>query len=239
MFVFDFDQTLSVFHVFKALAGWGGNTPGFSVPPPHAMSEVGQLARVAELSSAEFQAQGGFAQAAFGGKERVQQLQTLLKDLRGSGAELILCTKGLVGTVNKCLADVDLLQGFSEVYGRLDGSYGSSAYDKAAVADESMKQHLGRAEQGEWRSKDKLMARLMESRGLQQEQAVLVEDDPEEVKNAAPVCRTLLVREAKGLQKQHFEELLAMARGPSPSSADPASEHKRAPQERRGGCSIL
>jgi len=239
LFVFDFDQTLSKFHVFKALAGWGPSS-GFQIPPPHCSTEAGQLSRMEELSADEFREEGGFAHVAFGGKERVQQLRKGLEELHGTGAELIICTKGLVGTVNKVLFDLDMHKTFAQVYGRLTGAYGASSYDKKCAAGSAdVTQYLGTAEQSEWHTKDKLIARIMAQRGLQQQQVILVEDDPEEVKNAAGVCRTLLVKEARGVQEEHLRELLRMAREPvsaSPPVPQQVQQQVR-PQERR--CLIM
>ncbi|CAJ1354197.1 unnamed protein product [Effrenium voratum] len=88
LFLFDFDQTLSVIHVFKSLAGWPKQV---SLPKPHASSEPGQVLRVEELSRDVFIQEGGFPAMAFGGPERVQQMANLLQSLQDAGAELVIC----------------------------------------------------------------------------------------------------------------------------------------------------
>jgi len=68
--VFDFDLTLSAFHVFNSLAGFVRQ--GVAVLPvaaPHALTEKGQLCLLLELELE------GFALAAFGGRERVLMLK--------------------------------------------------------------------------------------------------------------------------------------------------------------------
>lgn len=223
LFVFDFDQTLSVVHVFKTLAGWAdgdnankGGSKNFRVPAPFATSEEGQVTRIEELSDAEFHEVGGFAQAAFGGELRVAKVRELLRGLKEEGgAELVICTKGLVGAVNKCLHDLDLLRYFGEVYGNVGDNYGMTPYDKrvseAGILSAAGRQFLGNPEQAGWGTKDKLVKRLMKSRGLGHDQCVLVEDDPEEIRRAEPVCRTLLVKEAAGVTEEHLRELLRLA----------------------------
>lgn len=56
--VFDFDQTLSITHVFKILAGFeqaqsSGNKSPFAIKPPFAFSEKGQLKRTMELEDSK------------------------------------------------------------------------------------------------------------------------------------------------------------------------------------------
>mmetsp|Transcript_46739 Transcript_46739/g.133308 ORF Transcript_46739/g.133308 Transcript_46739/m.133308 type:complete len:243 (-) Transcript_46739:93-821(-) len=223
LFVFDFDQTLSVHHVFKTLAGWGdgddersSDQRSFRVPAPFATSEEGQVLRIEELNKSTFQKVGGFALAAFGGETRVNEVRALLDGLSAHGAELFVCTKGLIGAVKKCLHDLKLLQYFKEVYGNAGASYGLSAYDRAAEAALSAASRalLGRPEQANWGTKDKLIVDLMRSSGLRQDQCVLVEDDPEEIRRAQPVCRTLLVKDAAGMTQAQMAQLLAMAAEP-------------------------
>lgn len=207
--VFDFDQTLTTFHVFKALAGWSSGL----VPAPHATTEEGQLCRIEELNRNEFSKSGGFARAAFGGASRVEEVRSMLNSLRTEGAELIVCTKGLVGAVKKCLQDLELLQYFSEVYGRVGSEYGALDYDRQRAAG-SHAEHgalLGRVDQASWGTKDKLISALMRERNLQFEECALVEDDPDEIQRARPFCRTLFVEAARGLTPQHNATLLRWA----------------------------
>lgn len=217
--VFDFDQTLSVYHVFKHLAGWGGGSSSFRVPAPHASSEAGQVLRVVELSEGEFREAGGFAPVAFGGVSRVKEVLDLLFGLRAAGAELLICTKGNVGVVRKCLKDLDMLQYFGEVYGNIGDNYGQLAYDKKVVKGrlaEDLQALLGAEHQAGWGSKDSLISKLMRSRRLSHGECVLVEDDPDEIRRADPVCRTVYVQEARGVTKDHAAVLLRMARGEEP-----------------------
>jgi hypothetical protein len=220
LIVFDFDQTLSVVHVFKSLAGWDGECDGgvdWSVPPPFATSEKGQMRRIAELSENEFHACGGFASAAFGGKARVEQVRQLLVGLQDEGIELVICSKGLVGAVQYCLRDLDLSQYFSGVYGRVGDKYGQTDYDLAIDAGclpAGDFELLGRAEQSEWKSKRSLIAELMRDRGLTLDQCVLVDDDLSETMRAANTCRTLLIEEAAGITGAHVTALLQLARPP-------------------------
>lgn len=221
LIVFDFDQTLSVFHVFKTLAGWtAGEHPGeaapFGVPAPYAASEIGQMRRVEDLDRGPFREAGGFARAAFGGEPRVLEVRGFLQELRGADVELIVCTKGLVGVVSKCLQDLDMLRHFSQVYGNVGSNYGMMPFDQevAAAPDLRAEAHalIGTDKQANWGTKDRLIQTLMESRGLRPPQCVLVEDDPQEIKNAEPVCRTLFVPEAQGITTEHMAALLRMAR---------------------------
>jgi len=212
--VFDFDQTLSVYHVFKALAGWRLDNKGaFVVPPPYATSERGQLRRILELNGAEFEEAGGFARAAFGSESRIEQLRKCIRELKDSGSEVIVCTKGLVGVARKCLSDLELLVYFDEVYGNIGDSYGMQQYDRQTEADDlgEATKFLGCPEQADFGSKDSLIAQLIQQKKLYKNQCVLVEDDEKEIQRADGVCRTLFVREAQGMTDQHMATLLGMA----------------------------
>eukprot|EP00439_Symbiodinium_sp_Y106_P065632 s1165_g10.t1 len=190
-FMFDFDQTLTVFHVFKSLSGWKQEGVCASIPKPHAMSELGQVARIDELSSGEFATQGGFPCAAFGGNSRVEEVRRMLQSLQKEDAEMVICTKGFVGPVQFCLHVLGLRSYFTQVYGHIGVTYGTSPFDKQVIADPPAlaPQFLGEAWQAEWRSKDQLMVKLLQQKGLKSSQGILVEDDPEEVRRANRVCR--------------------------------------------------
>lgn len=237
--VFDFDQTLTRFHVFKTLAGWtAGGRSSFEVPAPHASSEEGQLCRIDELNRKEFQKAGGFACAAFGGASRVDEVRKMLCALREGEAELVICTKGLVGPVKKCLLDLDLLQHFSEVYGNIGSNYGLLAYDREASAakEGALAELLGRSDQASWGTKDRLISLLMRERGLQFEQCVLVEDDPDEIQRAKGVCRTLFVQEASGMTAEHNQKLVRWVTQPAPADA---RDEGRTCSTSRWACAVM
>ena len=105
---FDFDLTLTVVHVFKSLAGWVDAQVcmlamrGIVVSEPHALTERGQLRRLAELGPA-------WIEQAFGGFSRVAAIRKLLDGLLSSGCRIILVTRGYVGVARKCLAEVGFL----------------------------------------------------------------------------------------------------------------------------------
>merc|ERR1719316_535120 len=87
-------------------------------------------------------------------------------------------------------------------YGNVGNNYGETPYDvEVARSKHSSKelQFLASPEKGAWKSTDKLIFQLASRAGLSRDQALLVEDDPEEIRRANGVCRTLFVREAAGL----------------------------------------
>lgn len=250
--MFDFDQTLSVIHVFKTLAGWTSSSHGMDrplVPKPFATSERGQVCRIGELNNLEAFESMGFACAAFGGAHRVREVHELLEHLHGLGVEMMVCTKGLVGAVRRCLSDLGMLEFFSRVYGNTGSGYGETEYDREIARtelDEEERSYLGGASASSWGSKDRLIAKLMAQRSLGRHQAVLVEDDPEEIRRAKGTCRTLWVRAAAGMTAEHFAELRDMAggvgeqpmmpggaRGMRRAEAPPRPHHAGTPQLRR------
>lgn len=224
LIVFDFDQTLSCIHVFKTLAGWSKEGGPCLVPKPHATTERGQVRRIFELSQIEpFRSEhGGFATVAFGGEARVQQLREMLERMQARDVDLVICTKGLVGTVRKCLQDIGLLGFFSEVYGNIGDNYGVTPYDQdVARAKPSSKElaYVSTPDKAAWKSKDKLILLLANRAGLSRDQAVLVEDDPEEIRRANLVCRTMFVKEAAGMTPRHCAALLQLVEGTTSSSS--------------------
>lgn len=244
--VFDFDQTLSVIHVFKTLAGWGEKSKdrgAVRIPRPFASSEWGQVRRISELSRIEPFCGEGFARAAFGGERRIEELRRFLAALAVSGVELVICTKGLVGAVRKCLADLRLLDIFSAVYGNVGSeTYGETNYDKdiaKAQPSPEEEQYLGNAASAGWRTKADLISRLLAQRSLRKEQAVLVEDDAEEIRRAAPVCRTHWVREAQGMTIADFTVLRRLADLPEGARSGGSSAANSAASSPHGGFPAL
>mmetsp|Transcript_97938 Transcript_97938/g.255532 ORF Transcript_97938/g.255532 Transcript_97938/m.255532 type:complete len:424 (+) Transcript_97938:98-1369(+) len=210
--VFDFDQTLSACHVYYALSG--GDSGGLRVPPPHARSERGQLARITELDVLpEFAKHGGFATAAFGGPQRVAALQALFDDLRAAGVECIVCSRGLVGPIRKCLDQVGLLGYFTQVFANAGGVPDGTDYDVTlppglpAGRDVHL---LGRAENTGWGSKGRLVARCMRERNLQVEEAVFVDDTASEISNVQGICLTIHVQPAEGMGQVHLDQLRSL-----------------------------
>lgn len=132
----------------------------------------------------------------------------LLEELREKEVELVICTKGLVGTVRKCLEEVELNAYFAEVYGNIGDRYGETEYDLMVnKSDPEIVRFLGAVSSAGWRSKSSLIALLMEQRGLKHSEACLVEDDEDEIWKADPVCRTIFVADRAGMTAEHFETL--------------------------------
>jgi len=204
--VFDFDRTLSCCHVFAALSGGDGGLP---VPPPYARTERGQLARLAELDALpEYRTLGGFALAAFGGPERVAQLRALLDDLHAAGVECVICSKGFVGPLRRCLEQVGLLRHFTQVFGNTGGA-GPTEYD-ASVPPQALAgsaRLLGTPANTGWGSKPQLVAKCLRERGLQGRDAVFIDDTPSEVAGVQSVCATIQVHPPRGMGAREFELL--------------------------------
>ncbi|CAE7179339.1 tsuA, partial [Symbiodinium microadriaticum] len=68
----------------------------------------------------------GFSFQALGGEPRVRLLSETLRRLKEYEIDLIICTKGLVGTCRKILQDCGLLPFFRTVYGNIGDCYGCS-----------------------------------------------------------------------------------------------------------------
>lgn len=195
--VFDFDLTLSVEHVYQRLA-------------TTARSESGQLALINELNEGpHFRAHGGFAQAMMGGSGRVSQLSNLLGQLHSSGAECIVCTKGLVGPVRKILDEVGLLRYFSDVYGNTAEAYGKAAYDATANPGADARYLAGPQNQLTG-SKQQFLRNYMNQRGLGYDDVVFIDDTLEEVTSMQQTCKAIHVL-TNGMGPQTFAEITRLA----------------------------
>lgn len=212
LIVFDFDQTLSVIHVFKTLAGWpGGEDMLCSVGP--ASTELGQLRLVDAIGPTRTGDAADFPTSSFGGSERIQRLREVLSSIRDRQTRMCICTKGLVGPVQKILKSMGLREFFEEVYGLTDDQYGVLPYDeeqkqRATSAEEA--QLLAKPEQADWGLKRELIDTLMEQSNLKFHQVLFVEDDENEIHEAFDACRTLLVAERTGMKEEHLRELLKL-----------------------------
>lgn len=225
--VFDFDQTLSACHVYYALSGGDGGLP---VPPPYARSERGQLARIAELDGLpEFASCGGFSAVAFGGQDRIAKLQSVFEELRAAGVECIVCSRGLVGPIRRCLDQVGLLWYFKEVYANAGPGDDGTEYDlrlPPGFPSGTDARFLGSSVNTGWGSKGRLVARLLRERGLSQHEAVFVDDTASEIDNVRGVCHTIHVQPPQGMGPRDFDQLRrllatnpggAAGGGPAPS----------------------
>lgn len=227
--VFDFDLTLSTVHLFHALAGTSPSPLGTA---PYAKGERGQLARLAELeASGHARNQGGFGQAVLGGPERVSQLRALLHELTTAGVECVVCTRGLIGPVKKCLELSGLLQYLSDVWGNIGDINGVTEYDQSVQlwqlgADIGL---LGSPEMSMEtfsRSKQKVIAHIMQERGLGFSDVIFIDDTAEEINQVAGTCLTMQVKSQCGMGQPEFELLrgiLASASSSSSLSAKPGA----------------
>lgn len=204
---FDFDCTLTVSHVFASLAGISHKSTPLCVPEPHAKTERGQLAKLVELDTTW--GPGTFALAAFGGQERVQEIRSVLELLWSQGVDCFVCSRGFLGPLRKCLHQVDLLQFFTQTYGRRDVPP-SNASDEAMSTSELVgeeEKFMGTAEMELGSSKADIIRRCLQKRGLRCAQAILVDDDLEEIKSVFGTCMTIHVRNSKGMGKPEFQML--------------------------------
>jgi len=209
--VFDFDLTLSACHLYYSLSGGDG---GIQVPPPHAETEKGQLARLLELdASPDFRSQGGFALVAFGGQPRIDQLRGLLDELNAAGVECLVCSKGLVGPIQWCLEQTGLTRHFTRVIANIGGAYGGTAYDKQVHSAAIPVAHLlggTDADLAKFGSKQKFVAQILRDRRLQPNDVVFVDDTATEITNMQGVCLTVHVTTPRGMGSAECDLLRRM-----------------------------
>lgn len=212
---FDFDQTISVIHVFKQVAGW---EPG--VPPPAAYSERGQIYRISDLNNSgkwgyngatgkvEDHAEGAsWTSSALGGLDRVQKLRDMFTEFRNAGIKMTIITKGNVGAVQLLLTKEGLLDFFETVFGLIGDSYGESEFD----VGHALSPFEGTEENRLNTSKAELIYNLMAQQELNKvEDAILVEDDIAEIQSVDGICKSLYVRERRGMTDVEMDNLRTM-----------------------------
>jgi len=232
--VFDFDCTLSVWHVFHMLSGI---RPTSAVPPPYARTEFGQLSRLAELDT-KF-GPGMFATLAFGGPLRVARLKSVLTSLRDGGVECIVVSRGMVGTNQKLLDQLGLLQFFGEVFGNIGCSMGTSDYDASIHSTGSDAKYLGNPEAEIGKVlKSELIASCIRKRGLTSDQVMFLDDDLEELASAQGLCKVVHVPGRSGVGEAEFKAILSrLPSAPSVASQTDAEvacvQNNRAEDDRK------
>jgi len=203
--VFDFDQTLSVAHVFNFLA---------VETPPLATTERGQLARITELDQTQqFRSQGGFATAMMGGASRIAQLSDMLSLLRSSRVECMVCTRGLVGPVRKILHQIGLLSYFSGTYGNTGETYGHCDYDLTADPGQDIC-FIGGPECQIPASKQEFVQTYMIQRRLSFDDVLFIDDTMSEITMMEDTCQTIHVASKGGMGPELFEEICQRAAEP-------------------------
>lgn len=200
--VFDFDETLSVCHVFKQLSKNDTNS---------ATSELGQLRLVDELNTdADDRSEDSFSRQAIGGEQRQEELRRFFTMLRDRGVCLVVCTFGLAATVSKVLSQLGLLEFFSEVYGRGPGKYRETAYDKSLAGEAPTPTEaafLADLEHYKWKDKGSVISKLRDRMRLNCSEVIFVDNDPERLRDAIGLCWTIWVKMNEGMTKEHLDEV--------------------------------
>lgn len=201
LIVFDFDETISITHVFKQLSS---NGEGKS-----ATSELGQLRLLDELDSAGNNSIGSFARWCIGGEQRLEQLRRFLISMRDRGVCLVVCSFGLAATASKVLSQLSLLEFFSEVYGRGDNKYKRMPFDKKQTrgADPSERSFLADVEHYKWNDKADVIRKLLGRLQLKRSEVIFVDNDIKMLRNTQGLCWTIWVKMNKGMTKEHLDEM--------------------------------
>jgi len=197
--IFDFDLTLSAKHVFESLA---------KDSSPAAISEIGQLALIAELDRRHMHT-GGFAAEVMGGISRVAALRTMLTVLSGCDIDCLVCTQGLVGPVSKVLSQAGLLMYFSGVYGNTGDIYGQTVFDMAAQVESSDIDLLGKRD-AQIKSKKDFIQKYMRDHGFLHHDVLFVDDTIDEINPLKGVCQTFHVT-SQGMDQRSRLTVLQMA----------------------------
>ncbi|CAJ1405405.1 unnamed protein product [Effrenium voratum] len=143
-------------------------------------------------------------------------LMTSLQKLKDQDIEIMICTKGLVGTCRKILQDCGLLVFFSHVFGNLGDCYGCFLdYDVQSSQGQwtpppEAAALLGTADCSFTASKGALISDIMQRKGLSMVEVIFVDDDPRELQSATQVCSTYQVKETTGLSQPDFDRIFQL-----------------------------
>merc|ERR1712139_183076 len=209
---FDFDQTISRIHVFKHLAS-------------EALTETGQICKVTELDASgswcydadcrtvsEKEDAGEtpccWSHAALGGSVRVELLRDLFTELHSAGTRLTVITKGYVGVVRYILEKEGLLDLFEEVYGFIGQSYGVRNYDRC---NQKPSKYEGSKASEIHGKKCELIGDIMARQKVKSLEAVLVEDDLDEVASVKGICQSVHVSHRTGMLPYEINTIREMA----------------------------
>ncbi|KAF4658378.1 hypothetical protein FOL47_008001 [Perkinsus chesapeaki] len=225
--MFDFDQTIAVVNVYTVLAG-ECRCQG-KVPPPYATNERGQMHRVKQLDDEggwDYDPKSGklvkmlkksnvgftWSMASLGGPTRVETLRTFFKTLEEKQVALAVITRGNIGCVQLILQNCGLLKYFTDgVYGNIGDAYGVTDFDSSVQYDDSLASLEGDKDHASWSRKTDVIQRLMGAE-YRPEEAVLVEDDINELRSAARYCRGVFVSERHGMTSDNLKEVLSMCK---------------------------
>merc|ERR1712137_1095969 len=98
--------------------------------------------------------------------------------------------------MGKILLSEGLLEYFDAVYGNIGKAYGENEYDKV---DREASNLEGDAGCNLAIAKALHIAALLKKYGIKGSQAVLVEDDPAEIKSVRHICRSVYVKQRQGM----------------------------------------
>lgn len=201
---FDFDQTLSVIHVFAWLTT-GKLTPKAVTERGHVKAlnqldaETGWDLQPTPCGPVVRAGSSPFSVAALGGPDRVATLAELLKELENAGVDVVIITKGYVGAVRALLEAANLLRHFRHVYGSVATRFApweDTPFDQEAPPS----RHEG-SEADTFESKASLVMQLARERGLTPDEVLFVDDDRRVVRSVeeAGAAVTICVGERQGL----------------------------------------
>jgi len=169
--VFDFDQTISVIHFYSDLRGYTTDM---------------QLRCLSEWSHEK-------VLHGFGGKERLQLLIDLLKDLRNAKVEIYILSFGYKEVIIKALERVDLLMYFDK----------NLIWGEAEV--KRFRSDTGIPSQPKQRMIQKL---IREKHNYSAGEVLFVDDDSKNLEQSnKTVCKTIHVCERQGMTKKEIEEV--------------------------------
>ncbi|KAF4677976.1 hypothetical protein FOZ62_022868, partial [Perkinsus olseni] len=236
--MFDFDQTISVTHVFKQLAGWV-SAEEETVSPPYATNERGQMHRIQQLDEEggwHYDSQTGklvkvtewaclsrdsvegdrhekfsWSIASLGGAARVETLRSFFRTLsEDKHVTLAIITRGNIGCVQLVLHNCGLLKYFTGgVFGNIGDRYGATEFDLSFNNSVSLSSLEGDEDHASWSRKTDVIRRLMGDK-YEPNEAVFVEDDIKELIAAAKLCRGVYVSERRGMTDDNFQEILSL-----------------------------
>merc|ERR1712151_1330346 len=180
------------------------------LPPPYAVSEKGQLRRL-------LQAGEKFSISVMGGPARIAKLKVTLQTLKAMGIDIVVCSKGLVGTIRKILRDCDLLKFFRHVYGNIGDCYGSCGpWDRESEVSWQLPADcyglLGTMDCSYTGGKAAVIFELKRQQQLSRKQVYLVDDDENEIENARGTCSTFHVSGRCGLTEEFLDDIVAMCK---------------------------
>jgi len=191
--VFDFDQTISIVHMFHILFGQGC---------PSEPLQVAAIQDPSKVSTTDDPV--AFCEALLGGSARVERLRHVLETLHKSNVELMICTFGHCDAVRELFVTLKMDHLFTRIFG-------NGVFKKNTDKNVNGEREFCKKYPLPPTSKMGVMAALRQELELSYDQTLFIDDDKNNILMCQGVCRTMYIPKREGLTEEMLQALEDLA----------------------------